>query len=48
MKKKITPKNNGDNMQNANEGTSGMNKQYKQMLDNRSIQMNSKQIVKKK
>ena len=48
MNKKMTPEENAANMQNANKGTSGMNKQYKQMLDLRSRQLNTKQSTKKK
>jgi len=36
----ITPANNSSNMQNANKGTSGMNKQYSQVQGNKGAQMN--------
>lgn len=39
-KQNISPKNNATNMQNANKGTSGINKQYAQVQGNRGAQMN--------
>lgn len=39
MTEKITPKDNSANMQNANKGTSGTNKQYDQVQGNRSKQI---------
>jgi len=39
-KQGISPKNNAANMQNANKGTSGTNKQYSQVQGNRGAQMN--------
>ena len=43
MSKKVTPKNNQANQQNANKGTSGTNKQYSQAQGNRGKQLNSNQ-----
>lgn len=40
MTGKITPKDNSSNMQNANKGTSGTNRQYDQAQGNRETQMN--------
>lgn len=40
MSKPISPKNNASNMQNANKGTSGVNKQYSQNQGNRGTQLN--------
>ncbi|WP_394953769.1 hypothetical protein [uncultured Helicobacter sp.] len=45
--KKITPQNNAANMQNANKGTSGTNKQYAQNQGNRGKQLNPNQQNKK-
>ncbi len=45
--KKITPQNNAANMQNANKGTSGTNKQYDQNQGNRGKQLNPNQTGKK-
>lgn len=39
MSKKIAPKDNSSNMDNANKGTSGTNKQYDQAQGNRGKQM---------
>lgn len=39
-KKPITPANNSANMQNANKGTSGTNRQYSQVHGNRGAQLN--------
>ena len=38
--KKITPANNAANMQNANKGTAGTNRQYDQNQGNRGKQLN--------
>ncbi len=38
--KKITPANNAANMQNANKGFPGVNRQYAQNQGNRGAQMN--------
>lgn len=46
MAKKITPKQNVSNMQNANKGTKGTNKQYDKNQGNREKQLNSNQKVK--
>jgi len=43
MRTKITPANNAANMQNANKGTSGVNKQYSQNQGNRGKQLNQNQ-----
>ncbi len=43
MAKKITPQQNQSNMQNANKGTSGTNKQNAQVHGNRSKQLTGKQ-----
>lgn len=40
MSKGISPKNNQSNMQNANKGTHGVNKQYSQVHGNRGAQQN--------
>lgn len=40
MSEKISPANNNANMQNANEGTNGVNRQYAQNQGNRGTQMN--------
>lgn len=40
-KSKITPQQNAANMQNANKGTNGLNKQYAQNQGNRSKQLSS-------
>ncbi|WP_294313078.1 hypothetical protein [uncultured Chryseobacterium sp.] len=40
MSEKITPKNNAANMQNANKGTNGVNKQYAQTQGNKGQQLN--------
>jgi hypothetical protein len=40
MTGKIAPKDNSSNMQNANKGTSGTNRQYDQAQGNRGTQMN--------
>lgn len=45
--KKITPQNNAANMQNANKGTSGTNKQYAQNQGNKDKQLNPNQQKKK-
>ncbi len=45
--KKITPQNNAANMQNANKGTSGTNKQYDQNQGNKGKQLNPNQQNKK-
>lgn len=42
-KKKIHPRDNQANMQNANKGTSGTNKQYDQNQGNRGKQLNPNQ-----
>lgn len=39
-KQNISPKNNSANMQNANKGTSGVNRQNSQVHGNRGAQMN--------
>lgn len=39
-KQGISPKNNAANMQNANKGTSGVNRQNSQVNGNRGAQMN--------
>ncbi|WP_185113720.1 hypothetical protein [Chryseobacterium sp. Leaf394] len=41
MSEKITPKNNAANMQNANRGSSGTNRQYDQNQGNRGKQLNT-------
>lgn len=41
--KKITPQNNQSNMQNANKGTSGTNRQYDQNQGDRGKQLNPNQ-----
>ena len=41
--KKITPQNNQSNMQNANKGTSGTNRQYDHNQGNRCKQLNPNQ-----
>lgn len=46
MKSKITPQQNQSNMQNANKGTSGTNKQYSQNQGDRGKQLNSGQAGK--
>ena len=38
-KQKIAPKDNQSNMQNANKGTNGVNRQYSQVHGNRSKQL---------
>lgn len=43
MEKKIKPADNAANMQNANKGTSGTNKQYDQSQGNRGKQLNPNQ-----
>ena len=43
MAKKITPQQNGSNLQNPNKGTNGTNKQYDQNQGNRGKQMNPNQ-----
>jgi hypothetical protein len=43
MMKKITPQNNQSNMQNANKGTSGTNRQYDQNQGDRGKQLNPNQ-----
>jgi len=43
MSKKVTPKNNQANMQNANKKTSGVNKQYAQVQGNKGKQGNPNQ-----
>ena len=40
MTKKIAPKDNQSNQQNANKGTSGVNKQFSQAQGNRGKQLN--------
>jgi len=47
MTKKVTPKNNSANQQNANKGTSGQNKQNSQVHGNRGKQLNPNQKTKK-
>lgn len=39
-KQSVSPKNNSANMQNANKGTNGVNRQYSQVQGNRGAQMN--------
>ena len=46
MSKKITPQQNQSNIQNANKGNTGTNKQYDQNQGNRGKQMDSKQAGK--
>ena len=46
--KKITPQDNAANMQNANKGTKGTNKQYAQNQGNRGKQLNPNQARKSK
>ncbi|WP_378106378.1 hypothetical protein [Chryseobacterium sp. sg2396] len=41
MSEKITPKNNAANMQNANRGSLGTNRQYDQNQGNRGKQLNT-------
>lgn len=41
--KKINPNNNGSNMQNANKGTPGTNRQYDQVQGNRGKQIQQHQ-----
>lgn len=43
MSKKIKPTDNAANIQNANKGTSGTNKQYDQNQGNRGKQLNPNQ-----
>ena len=43
MAKKITPEDNQANMQNANKGTAGTNRQYSQNQGNRGEQKNPNQ-----
>lgn len=40
MSEKITPKDNSANMQNANKGTAGTNKQYDKNQGNRGKELN--------
>jgi len=40
MAKPISPANNQSNMQNANKGSNGVNRQYSQVHGNRGTQMN--------
>jgi len=40
----MKPEDNSANQQNANKGTSGYNKQYQAMLDNRSRQLNPEDV----
>jgi hypothetical protein len=47
MTKKITPSSNAANMQNANRGTNGINRQYAQNQGNRGAQLNPNQKNKK-
>lgn len=47
MAKKVTPKSNSANQQNANKGTSGQNKQNSQVHENRGKQLNPNQKTKK-
>lgn len=47
-KKSITPANNSANMQNANKGTSGTNRQYSQVHGNRGAQLNPNRTQGKK
>lgn len=44
----ITPANNSANMQNANKGTSGVNRQYSQVHGNRGAQLNPNRTQGKK
>lgn len=46
MSKKITPQQNQSNIQNANKGSTGTNKQYDQNQGNRGKQMDQKQAGK--
>lgn len=46
--KPITPANNSANMQNANKGTSGTNRQNSQMNGNRGAQLNPNRTQGKK
>jgi hypothetical protein len=48
MSKKITPQQNQANQQNANKGTSGVNKQYSQVQGNKGKQLNTNQQSGKK
>lgn len=48
MSKKITPQQNQANQQNANKGTTGINKQFSQNQGNRGKQLNPNQTGKKK
>lgn len=48
MSKKIKPSDNAANMQNANKGTSGTNKQYKQTQSNKAKQQQLPNTNKKK
>lgn len=43
MSKKISPQDNNANMQNANKGTIGTNKQYDQNQGNKGKQLNPNQ-----
>jgi hypothetical protein len=43
MEKKITPKQNQANQENANKGSAGTNKQYDQNQGNRGKQLNPNQ-----
>jgi hypothetical protein len=43
MSKKITPQINSSNIQNANKGTNGVNRQYAQNQGNRGKQLNPNQ-----
>ncbi|MBW6483670.1 MAG: hypothetical protein K0B10_11500 [Vicingaceae bacterium] len=43
MPKKITPEQNASNMQNANKGSKGTNKQYDKNHGNRGKQLNPNQ-----
>ncbi|GAB0172199.1 hypothetical protein [Helicobacter trogontum] len=47
MSGKITPQNNSANQQNANKGTSGVNRQYAQAQGNRGAQLNPNNQSKK-
>ena len=47
-KKPITPANNSANMQNANKGTPGTNRQYSQVHGNRGAQLNPNRTQGKK
>lgn len=42
--KSISPQNNSANQQNANKGTSGINRQYSQAQGNRGTQLNPNQL----